>query len=227
MDRKMNILAIETSWERGSVALLEDRELRTVLELEHPKEHGRDLAPTVMAVLKETSVPVDELDLIAVDIGPGSYTGLRVGISFVKTLAFAEDVSVVGVTSCDAIASAAPVDSENLCVVIDAQWQEVYVARYRNKEGEWRRDKQIDTSSPEHVVETLDEQTTVIGNGIPSFRSQFESSNARIGPESSWYPEAETIAQLGYDKYEGGETADLVSLQPLYLRPTQADVDRN
>ncbi len=223
----MNILSVETSWERGSVALLNGRDVRSTRELEHPKEHGRDLAPAVMSLLKEHSMPLDQLELIAVDVGPGSYTGLRVGVSFIKTLAYAEELPVVGVASCDAIASAAPVNNEMLCVVIDAQWQEVYVATFCKDQGKWKRNGPIETSSPDEVVEMLDDETTLVGNGIPSFQSQFEETKARIGPESSWYPDAGAIGRLGIEKFEAGERADIVSLQPLYLRPTQADVDRN
>lgn len=223
----MNVLALETSWKQGSVALFEDDEQIQDQQLQEEHAHGRRLAPAVLEVLKNNRLSSQDLDLIAVDVGPGSYTGLRVGVSFAKTLAYAEEIPVTTVTSCDAIADEAPVTEKKLCVVIDAQWNEVYMASYERRGGAWERNSSIQTLSPGDLTEYVDRKTLLLGNGIREFESLFEETGASIGASSSWYPEAHTIGRLGYRSYESGQEAELVSLQPLYLRPTQADVDRN
>lgn len=223
----MYALAVESSWVKGSVSLLEDDTSLEQRHLQEPHSHGRNLAPTVMSLLKDHSIALDDLDVLFVDVGPGSYTGLRVGVSFVKTLAYAEGLPVTTVTSCEAIASRAPVQSESLCVLIDAQWNEFYVAFYRAENESWVRSSDIQTATPEEVAERLDEDTMLLGNGIPIFRDQVNGFEAESGPESYWQPRADVVGRIGYSSYRDGHEADLYSLQPLYLRPTQADVDRN
>jgi len=220
----MNVLSVETSWKRGSVALLDGTSTVSERRITPDHAHGRKLAPTVLKALNDASLSVTDLDLLTVDRGPGSYTGLRIGVSFVKTLAYTDQLPVSAVPAPDAVAADAPEDGRDLVVVIDAEWNEVYAARYERRSGEWTRDGDVRTADPETVAEEVNEKTLVLGNGLDRYGETFEEQGAKIGERANWFPQAVTVGRLGRRAFREGETVDPVSLQPLYLRPTQADV---
>ncbi len=220
----MKHLAIETSWLKGSVAVLDGTEVIRRRDISRENAHGSRLAPAVLKVLKRASLTVQDLDLITVDHGPGSYTGLRVGVSFVKTLAYPDRIPITAVPATDAIAADAPEKGERLFVIIDAEWEEVYEARYRMTSDEWVREGEIRTADPEKVADEADDRTLVLGNGLERYESCFDRQNVMIGDRDDWFPRAETVGRLGLKAYHEEETVEPVSLQPLYLRPTQADV---
>ena len=117
----MRVLAIESAGRKGGIALLTDGEVTSELTLEEGLRHGRDLAPAVQSMLNDHDLRPSALDAVAVDIGPGSYTGLRVGLAFAKTFCRVLRLTLIGVPSLDALADESPDDSENVAPFVDAR----------------------------------------------------------------------------------------------------------
>src|SRR5579864_6796161 len=126
----MKVLGIESSGTRGGVALLESGQVRGTRFFEKGMVHGREIAPAIQSLLDGLGWPPDALDLIACDLGPGSYTGLRVGLAAAKGLALALARPLIGVASLDALAEAAQGRAPVLCPAIDAKWEQIYGAVY-------------------------------------------------------------------------------------------------
>ena len=126
----MKVLGIESSGMRGGIALLESGQVRGTRLFEKGMVHGREIAPSIRSLLDELAWAPEAIDLIACDIGPGSYTGLRVGLAAAKGLALALGRPLVGVASLDAMAEAARDCGDVLCPLLDAKWGQLYGAIY-------------------------------------------------------------------------------------------------
>jgi tRNA threonylcarbamoyladenosine biosynthesis protein TsaB len=222
----MKILAIETSGKVGGVALCIGEETPgapfiTLFERSFTEGllHGRELAPAVKAALDETRLAPEGLDLIAVSHGPGSYTGLRVGIAFAKTFAWSVKRPLVGVDSLAAMAE----NAEGAAVaapVLDARWGQVYGAVYERRGG----------VAP--VAETAAAFATripagavVFGDALTRYRADILRPDVKEGDPSWAIPRAVTIARLGLATYHARRRDETATLLPLYLRPTEAEVN--
>ncbi len=221
----MIALAIETSWEQGGLALGQGDQIMDALHFETERQHGKNLAPSVLSLLRRNDLHPADLDLICVDVGPGSYTGLRVGISFAKTFAWSRSLPLTTVTAPDAIAASVSdfPKAEHLFVVIDARWNELYVATFKNEDGDWTRSGEIETEKPDVLKKRSAPNSVVTGNGIEAYRSFFEEQEWTLAPDSLWYPDPTAVCELGQEAFDAGNTANPAELQPLYLRPSQAD----
>lgn len=133
----MKILAIETTERIGTVAAMCDDALVCRRELDHTQRSAQSLAPGIKALWDEAGWQPRDVDLVAVAIGPGSFTGLRIGITTAKTLAFCLAAEVLGIDTLETIAAAAPADVERLTVVIDAQRNEVVMQSFRRDADGW------------------------------------------------------------------------------------------
>ncbi len=213
----MKILGIESSGPRGGIALLDgDRVLGTRL-FEKGMVHGRDIAPAIRSLLAELALPVGSIELIACDIGPGSYTGLRVGLAAGKGLALALGRPVVGVASLDALAEAARGRARVLCPAIDARWGQIYGAVYEDG----RRATDYLAEKPDAFAARVPKDALVFGDALDAYGGLFRDF-AR-GPEDLRDPRPETVAALGGRLHAEGVRHDAARLVPLYLRPTEAE----
>lgn len=215
----MKIIGIETSSIQGGVAALEvvagDIVKWKVKEITIHKGliHGRLLVPALDRLLNKVKWRKDKIDLVAVDIGPGSYTGLRVGLAIAKTLSFLLNTKIVGVSSLDALLANPPAgDYDFLCPVIDAKWHQVYTAIYkrvkrRDERGEetteYRRSTDYLAISPEELVRyiskakgrpspfqssgygTTDGKILLFGDGIKSYYEVFKDLTCPAGKNIS------------------------------------------
>ena len=220
----MNLASIETSGAMGSVALLEGNRVVAHQSFEHGLQRGRDLVPTLKKLFREVGWnPREQLDLLAVDLGPGSYTGLRVGITCAKTISYLTGAPVVGVVSLDALAENAPEETLHVCPVIDAKRNEVYSAIYARRDGALVRETEPMVIRPEELSSRLPHRTLLLGNGTPAFTQLPPQSNIEIAPQELWTVRAETIARLGLKLYESGKRGDALRLSPIYLRRPAAE----
>src|SRR5262247_3214637 len=128
----MKTLGLETSGGRGGIALLDGPHVLGVRLFEKGMVHGREIAPATQSLLAETGLAPAAIELLACDVGPGSYTGLRVGLAAAKGLALALRRPLIGVPSLDAMAEAARDRAPVLCPAIDAKWEQIYGAVYEN-----------------------------------------------------------------------------------------------
>lgn len=225
------ILAIESVATAGSVALLRDETLVGEIALPPASRSARTLASAVQDLWKGAGKP--SISLVAVARGPGSFTGLRVGITTAKSLAFAWQAKLLSVNTLDAIAAQCqPVDTAGdtyLEVVLDAQRQEVFVARFRpSPEGgedratPWERlaDDTI-LPNPQWLAQ-LTPQIQVAGPALARLRNRLPEG-IPVAPEFAWHPRAATIGKLAASSHHQGAADELWNLVPHYGRPSYAE----
>lgn len=237
----MIVLAIETSGTVGSVALCEvpdpDGPSRSGVSWERSFTagliHGRELAPAVQAALEETGTALADVGLIAVSQGPGSYTGLRVGIAFAKALAWAAKRPLVGVGSLRAMAENAGNGISIAAPVLDARWGQVYGAVYRRENGkgkmdngQWREVVPPEAAEPEAFAAKIPDGATLFGDALKRYGNSLMRPSLIEGDAAWAVPKASVIARLGAAAFRAsGGRDEAMTLLPLYLRPTEAEVN--
>src|SRR4051812_16307448 len=230
----MLILAFDTSGFAGSVALLDGPEVLREGALPAERRSAQTLAPAIDRLLKEAGVQPREVRLVATTIGPGSFTGLRVGVTTAKTFAYAVGAEVLGVSTLEAIAAGVPVDllgdgEREVNAVLDAQRKELFVGRFRMKpgaaEGELPRMTRIDADQIVPIASWLErvrDGVIVTGSGLTKIEQQLPVS-AVAAPRTRWEARASVVGRIAWRDYEAGRREDLWKLAPVYLRPSYAE----
>ena len=223
----MNILAIETSSPIGGAALVRDGVVLREAVFEKGMEHGRELAPRVDALCRaEAWAPLADIDLVAVSQGPGSFTGLRVGIAFAKGVAFAASKPMVGVGSLDVIAENVTPPPDHACVVLDARRGDVFYAVYRREADAWRRIAGPALGRPEEALGLLPRPAWVLGEGVAVAESCFNGEGLCVAGQETWAPRPGAVGLLGERIAREGTLADVATLGPIYLRRPAAEERR-
>src|SRR5262245_30256569 len=224
----MHVLALETSTLAGSVALLDDDRVVGETMLNISLTHSERLMAMVDRLLQDSGVRLDHLGGLAVSVGPGSFTGLRVGIATAKGLALALHLPVVPVPTLDALAARLPFAAAPVCSVLDARKGEVYLSRY-----EWRHEGMARlwdylALSPEEAAERLQPPVILLGDGVPACLPFLErlGKDATLAPPAQSIPSAALVGQLGRMLLETGRAVSADALVPLYLRPSEAELKR-
>jgi tRNA threonylcarbamoyladenosine biosynthesis protein TsaB len=221
----MIFLALDTSTERGAIGLIARSGQVYVSSTESARHHGRDLIPRLAAILREAGASIRDVDALAVGLGPGSYTGLRVGLTAAKTLAYATGAALIGLDSLDAIARNAPDDAPRISVIADAQRGQVYVAEYARESHNrllCTRSCQIE---PLRVwLGRLEPGSLVLGPGLDSARIRSALPAAFDFPDSALnYPVGHRLVDLARDTWSTGRRDDPWLLEPRYLRQSSAE----
>lgn len=231
---EMKVLGIETSGGVGSIAICEDDRVVWERCFEKGLRHGTELITSIKAVLEEPHWKPSDIELIAVSAGPGSYTGLRVGITCAKALAYALNKPVVAVPTLDVLAENAPVNSHAVCPVLDAKRMCVYACVYKSRvesrelrvEGKdsqiscWERVSDFLVITPEELLALLPRPVVVFGDGTKPYFETFKQEGILIGEEEMGIAHARVVARLGRKLYESGSQAKAYgyNLTPVYLR---------
>jgi tRNA threonylcarbamoyladenosine biosynthesis protein TsaB len=230
---RVRILAIETASPGGSVALLAGDQLAGRIALDPAVGSARTLAPAIQRLLNDAGIRAEELKLIAVCTGPGSFTGLRIGITTAKTLAYALGCQVLGVDTLDAIAAQVPrpddgEHSGELHAVIDAQRRELFVGKFglipeaAAAASAWRRRGETEVLAAEQWLSQLAPGTIVTGPGLNRLADRLPPQVV-VMPQEHWAPDAATVGRLAYTAWQAGRRDDLFKLAPTYIRPSYAD----
>lgn len=227
----MRLLAIETATPAQSVALVEDDRLPAELSYEAQGNRGGVLLPTVDRVLKKAGVAARDLDAVAVSVGPGSFTGLRVGLATAKGLALGAGARLVGVSTLEALAEGyAPADG-TICALLDAYRGEVYMAVFRRNGNMLERVSPDAVLAPGAVAPALaavEGPVHLIGNGAARYREQLEAAlggRACVRDEGlRAVPSAAVVARLGIRQFAGGNKPD-AEVALIYLRRAEAEVN--
>jgi tRNA threonylcarbamoyladenosine biosynthesis protein TsaB len=218
----MRVLGIETSTLAGGVALVDGDRLVAEYLLDVRVTHSERLLAAVDRVLADAAWRPRDLEGLAVAIGPGSFTGLRVGLSTVKGLALALGVPVAAVPTLDAMAAGLPWAALPVCPVLGARRDEVYAALYRWQGEGFRRESEYLALAPDELARRLSEPTLLVGDGADSVRS----IHVRRVPPPTRVPSPACVAVLGCARLGLGETVSVAALAPLYLRPSEAELRR-
>ena len=224
----MKILAIDTSNQVLSVALLDDKKLLAQTTLNTNKNHSVTLMPTIASLMTQSKLEAKDLDKIIVAKGPGSYTGLRIGVTAAKTLAFTLDKQLVGVSSLELLAAnfdELTAKDQLLVPLFDARRKNVFAGGYQYLNHELKNvlsDKHISLKELCELVKT--KKPCFIGQDAKTLQAQIESfcEGHEINFATSWfnYPQAYVLGGLGQNK----PNEDINSFVPSYLRLTQAEM---
>jgi tRNA threonylcarbamoyladenosine biosynthesis protein TsaB len=215
-------MSLETSTLAGGVALLEDERVIGEYLLDIRVTHSERLMPAIDRLLGDAGWRPASLDGLAVAVGPGSFTGLRIGLSAVKGLAWSLGVPVAAVPTLDALAAALPFAALPVCPVLDARRQEVYCSLYRWDGGTMRREWDYLALTPDALAERLSEPTVLLGDGAAGIASR----HARLAPPHRRLPSAAAVGVLGLGYFRAGEVVSARDLSPFYLRPSEAELRR-
>ena len=217
------ILALETSELSGSVAAVADGKLLAELKLDPQLRSAQALAPGIKSLLRQVGWQPREIQLLAVTVGPGSFTGLRVGVATAKVLAYAAGAEVLGIGTLEAIAAAAPDEIAALSVAVDAQRGDVVAQRFRRESGGWLQAVGDAALVPLQAwLAALPPGYAVSGPVLKKWTDPLPAGITMLD-RGLWHPTAANVARLAYRDYLAGRRHDLWNLLPLYSRPSAAE----
>ncbi len=223
----MKMLAIETSGRHGSVAILEGGASAPTLvgqeTLVSGQRTAQALVPTIHDLLAGAGWPPASVELVAVAVGPGSFTGLRIGVTTAKTFAYAVEAEVVAVDTLAVLAWQVPLAGGRLWTVIDAQRQELFAAQFASDAtGGWRMVGQTSIVPQDEWLEQLEAGDVVTGPALRRLAGRLPAEVA-TAPEELWQPTAAAVGESGWRAYGAGQRDDLWKLVPIYYRPSAAE----
>lgn len=218
----MNILAVDSSGNVCSAAILQGERILAEIYVDNQKTHSETLAPMADACLKSVGLSVRDIDLFACAVGPGSFTGLRIGAGLIKAFAHASGKPAIGVNTLDALYINVSGTHETACPMIDARRGEVYTAVYKNGEraGEYR------AVALTALLEELKGQSTVFcGDAALRYAVDIRaaSESFRVAPPGIALQRAGSVGLAALAMYGRGARGDAYTLEPFYLRETQAE----
>jgi len=216
------LLILETSSRSGQAALALGDELRGVRRLDGAGRNTRDPAPALAALLAEQGWRPRDVQGAIVSRGPGSYTGLRVGIMSAKTFAYAAGCALLAVDTFAALALQAPASVPRVDVLADAQQDKVYVQSFvRSAEG-WQQSTELTIRRFADWLGTREPSAWVTGPGLLKWAPHLPAEAPQVDA-TLWEPQPASLLRLGLARYLAGERDDPWTLEPLYLRPSSAE----
>ena len=221
------LLSIDTSTPAGSIAVSRGDQLLGELLVNSPATHTDRLLLGMERLLQDVAIDLGQIDAYAVSVGPGSFTGLRVGVATVKGLALATGKPVIGVSSLRALAAQIPFCRYPVCAMMDARKKEVYVGLYRWEGGLPVLQGREMVLPPEKVLDQLDGEILFVGNGSAVYRTMIVrrlGQRAHFAPWSLDLPRASTLSSLALIEYREGRTLSAPELLPTYIRPSEAEL---
>ena len=225
----MKILAVESTSMVAGAALIDENQLIGEIRIHHRKNHSEQLLPLVDQLLSLCECPLAEVDVLAVSLGPGSFTGIRIGVATVKGLAQALNKPVIGVNTLEALAWQAAPFTGVIMPLMDAQRNLVYTAAYRFSRGELITAAEPDVLHIQELMTTLEESTDArlfLGDALLLHRKRITDF---LGEQASFalpihnMPSAASLAQCALKKALAGEGVDAALVRPVYFRTSQAE----
>jgi tRNA threonylcarbamoyladenosine biosynthesis protein TsaB len=222
----MKLLAVESATLSGGVALLDGDRLLGEITLNIAITHSERLMSAVDRLLGDCGLAPADLDGLAVSVGPGSFTGLRVGLATVKALAMALDLPVAPVPTLDALAARLPFADAPVCPILDARKGEVYLSLYRWRGNSMAREWDYLALTPEAAAAWLEPPVILLGDGVEACRPWLDrlGAGAQVAPAAQRLPSAGAVAGLGLAMLAAGGGVSAEALAPLYLRPSEAEL---
>lgn len=237
----MKVLAIETSTISGGVAVIDGGRILAESSLNVSTTHSEGLMPSLELTLKRSGVALEGLDALAVSVGPGSFTGLRVGLGTVKGLAYATGTPVAAVPTLEAFAWSFPHCALPVCTMLDARKNEVYAAVFMWEGDGFRRLYKERPVSIRELAGVLNEicaggpggpggpggRVLLAGEGAELYRDELEGAlgeGAAFAPPHLMAPSAANVAFLGHEMAQAGEFTGAESLSPQYIRKSEAEL---
>jgi tRNA threonylcarbamoyl adenosine modification protein YeaZ len=223
----MKILGIDTSTDFLSIAVVDESTLLVNFEHLCKRQHLSYLMPSIKEILKKSNLSLRDLDGFAVSIGPGSFTGLRVGVSTVKGLALISQKPVVGIASLDVIAQNVVYFPDIICPIIDAKKNKLYSALYQSKDNRLKKlSKYLLISLAQLMTKIGRRRTLFLGDGIKLYKDDISQlcPQAEFAPTSLWFPRASIVAKMGLCAIAKGRGDNPYELVPMYLYSRECSI---
>ncbi|MFP1724999.1 tRNA (adenosine(37)-N6)-threonylcarbamoyltransferase complex dimerization subunit type 1 TsaB [Lonsdalea quercina] len=217
------ILALDTATEACSVALWNEGEVHALFEV-CPREHTQRILPMVQQILSEQGLTLSDMDALAFGLGPGSFTGVRIGIGIAQGLALGADLPMIGVSTLATLAQGAfrLTGANQVLTAIDARMSEVYWAQYRRDEqGIWRGEDTEAVLAPAQVqtqTAALNGEWATAGTGWQTYPELTRPADAVLQDSLYLLPQAEDMLPLALQHWQSGATLRVEQAQPRYLR---------
>ena len=226
----MKILGIDTSTKIATIAVIDEEKVLGEYTLNQEMSHSENLIPMIKELLNNLYIKIEDIDLYGVAIGPGSFTGLRIGVAAVKSLAHLFNKPIVGVSTLQGMAYNLP-HNKVVIPMIDARRDRVYTGVYSWENGILKTIKADDVLEMEVLLDELKEYDTIAVNGDGSILYKDRLINnlkdIKFSTKGQNICKATSICELALLKYNNGEVDDFYTLAPEYLRETQAQRELN
>lgn len=219
-------LAFETSCAIGEVALARGSVVLDQIRFARVRAHTTDFLPAIETLCRTHRILPEQIRQVYVSCGPGSFTGLRIGITAARMIAFAHGASVVAVPTLEVIAQnalAASEAPEEIAVVLDAKRKRVYAASFRREKDTYVATSDAAEVDPRTFLEARSNECYVLGEGVLYHQDAIAASGRKALDESLYPPRASTVAALGFTKALRGEFTDPRLLVPVYIRAPEAE----
>ncbi|HEY8363125.1 MAG TPA: tRNA (adenosine(37)-N6)-threonylcarbamoyltransferase complex dimerization subunit type 1 TsaB [Tissierellaceae bacterium] len=225
----MIVLALDTSTMISSCAVLDEEQVLGEYSLNQNETHSENLVPMIKEVLENLDLKVEDIDLYGVAIGPGSFTGLRIGVATVKALAHVFDKPVVGVSTLEALAYNLP-NHKIIVPMIDARRDRVYTGIYTWQDGRIKTIMEPTVLEIDKLLDILEgyDELIVNGNGSVIHKEKINDrlkGKVRFSTMGNNFCRAISVGELALIKYKGGYVDNFYSLVPEYLKESQAQAD--
>lgn len=223
----MLVLGIETSTSQSGVCLATERGLLAAASLARGQAHSEFVTPAIRFCLDQGGVAISDVQGVAVSLGPGLYTGMRVGIATAQTLAHARGLPVVGLASLDLLAFSVRHVRRLLCTVLDARRGELFWSFYRAAPGGVQRVSDFKLGPASKLageIEAAGEDVLAVGDGAVGNRTLLESTGAEVGSQATASPSAHALVELALPRFLREDTQRPEDLRPHYLRKADAKI---
>lgn len=225
----MLVLAIDTSTNTAACALLDDEEIKAEYFVNVGKNHSATLLPSIEHMLSVAGCKMADIDLYACTMGPGSFTGLRIGAATVKGFALASGKPVVGVSTLDALACNMSAANMTICPMLDARKSQVYTALYKISGERYDKASEEKATEIEPFVRGIQDDCIFLGDGATVYRPAIEKilkDRAFFASPLQHSIRAAAVGLLGLTKFRRSETLDKYAFAPRYLRVSEAEMKR-
>ena len=218
-DTRLTILAIDTSTDYLSLALMRGPKIIARFHRRSHMRHSSLLIPMIGKILKKSGITPKSVDCFAVSIGPGSFTGLRIGVATVKGLAYALDKRIVMIPTLDVIARNVRNFEGVICPVLDARKNKVYAAFYRSDDKDFKRISEYLLLSVNELMEKTAQYDKIVFLG-DALHLIGKAASKKI----DWHPKADVVARLGAELYAEKKFVSAEDLEPMYLYSHECDI---
>jgi tRNA threonylcarbamoyladenosine biosynthesis protein TsaB len=225
MSQPIRGLAVETSSRIGSVALVQDGRALAEETFEHGLQHAARIVPAIDQLCRQLKWDSADLRQIYVSAGPGSFTGLRIGITLAKTLAFVTGARLIAVPTVRVLAENAPAEARHVIIVIDAKRDQIFAASFERESDGWSQREPAHLDSLATMLARAPRPVHLIGPGIPAHHKFISDAQTQVQicDESLWRPRADVVARLGWQMALAGQFTDPLQLSPIYIRRPEAE----
>ncbi len=222
------LLCVDNSTMYGSVAIVSNSGCIAEHSLISKVTHSKRLLSEIETLMQECELKWGDLDGLAICLGPGSFTGLRIGLTTIKGICMATGLPLIGVSSLEALASQFPYCAHPICPILDARKQEVYAALYQTKTWCIHTDLQPVVIGIEQLLTTIDKPTLFIGDGVDVYQETIckqLGDHALFGPPQLIFPRAAAIGTLALTLFKNKQFLDPASASPMYIRASDAEIN--